>query len=141
MGIKLGSMTLGSLFKKPETTQYPFQTRFAPEQRKGHIGIDIEACILCGICAKRCPADAIVVDKPGSTWTIDAYRCVQCGSCIRECPKKCLTMEQAFPAAVGEEVTFTAEKPQKSEEEIAAEKEAKKKAALEAKAAKEAANS
>lgn len=141
MGIKLGTMTLGSLFKKPETTQYPFQTRFAPDKRKGHIGNDIETCILCGICSRVCPADAIVVNKPGSSWTIDGYRCVQCGSCIRECPVHCLTMEEALPAATAQKSTVTVEKPQKSEEELAAEKEAKKKAALEAKAAKEKARS
>ena len=97
---KLGKMTLGSLFKKPETLLYPFETREAPAGLKGHISNNTELCILCGICQKRCPADAIVVDKAARTWSIDRFRCVQCGSCARECPKHCLTMEPTYaPAA------------------------------------------
>ena len=77
---KLGGMTLGSLFKKPETLLYPFETKPAPAGLKGHIAIDAADCILCGICAKTCPADAIVVEKKDRTWSIDPFRCVQCGS-------------------------------------------------------------
>ncbi|MEQ3362199.1 4Fe-4S dicluster domain-containing protein [Raoultibacter massiliensis] len=93
---KLGKMTLGSIFKKPETIQYPAQTRYAPPGLKGHIVNDIDACILCGICMKRCPTGALVVDKPAGTWSIDRFRCVQCGSCVRECPKHCLSMDPAY---------------------------------------------
>ncbi|MEG0324864.1 MAG: 4Fe-4S dicluster domain-containing protein [Raoultibacter sp.] len=92
----LGKMTLGSLFKKPETIQYPAQTRFVPEGLKGHVVIEINDCILCGICMKRCPTGAISVDKPAATWSIDRFRCVQCGSCVRECPKNCLSMDPAY---------------------------------------------
>lgn len=93
---KLGKMTLGSIFKKPETIQYPAQTRFVPEGLKGHIVNDIDVCILCGICMKRCPTGAIEVDKPAGTWSINRFRCVQCGSCVRECPKHCLRMDPAY---------------------------------------------
>ncbi|MEG0505531.1 MAG: 4Fe-4S dicluster domain-containing protein, partial [Raoultibacter sp.] len=85
-----------SLFKKPETIQYPAQTRFVPEGLKGHVVIEINDCILCGICMKRCPTGAISVDKPAATWSIDRFRCVQCGSCVRECPKNCLSMDPAY---------------------------------------------
>ena len=93
---KLGGMTLGSLFKKPETLLYPFETKPAPAGLKGHIAIDAADCILCGICAKTCPADAIVVEKKDRTWSIDPFRCVQCGSCVRACPKACLSMDPAY---------------------------------------------
>lgn len=100
-GFKLGKMTLGSMFKKPETVQYPFQKKEPPAGLKGHVVNDTDSCILCGICQKRCPCSAITVDKPARTWSIDRFRCVQCGTCIRECPKSCLTMapEYAPPAA------------------------------------------
>lgn len=140
---KLGTMTLGSLFKKPETIQYPAQTRFVPEGLKGHIEISIADCILCGICQKRCPTGAIVVDKPAETWAIDRFRCVQCGSCVRECPKTCLRMEPTYaPVAVKKSIDTFA-KSQMSEEEKAAkeakdaEKAAKIEAALEAKKKRE----
>lgn len=95
---KLGKMTLGSLFKKPETVLYPFEQKAAPAGRKGHIVNDVNCCILCGICSKRCPTDCISVDKPNRTWTINHFQCVQCGTCVRECPKSCLAMDPALPA-------------------------------------------
>ena len=76
---KLGKMTLGGLFKKPETLMYPVETKTPPAGLKGHVVNDVDRCILCGICQKRCPCAAIVVDKPARTWTIDRFRCVQCG--------------------------------------------------------------
>lgn len=95
-GFKLGKMTLGSLFKKPETILYPTVTKEIPVGLKGHVSNDVEQCILCGICMKRCPTGAITVDKPGRVWAIDRFRCVQCGNCVRECPKSCLYMEPTY---------------------------------------------
>ena len=97
-GFKLGKMTLGSMFKKPETIKYPFEKKEPPAGLKGHIVNDVDACILCGICMKRCPTGAIEVDKAGRMWSINRFRCVQCGSCVRECPKHCLHMDPSYPA-------------------------------------------
>lgn len=103
--LKLGGMTLRSLFKKPETTRYPFEKKTPPPGLKGHIVNDVAGCILCGMCARTCPTDAEVVDKKASTWSIDRFRCVQCGSCIRACPKQCLSMDPAYaPVATSKHV-------------------------------------
>jgi len=142
----LGKMTLGSMFKKPETIQYPAQTRFVPVGLKGHVAIDMQVCILCGICMKRCTTSAITVDKPARIWEIDRFRCVQCGYCIAECPKDCLFMEPSYaPAATAKSIEVfekPAEELDEAAEEAQAAKEAEKaarvKAALEAKAAREA---
>lgn len=111
-GFKLGKMTLKSLFSKPETILYPVQTKEPPAGLKGHVANDTSACILCGICQKRCPAAAITVDKAAQTWSIDGFRCVQCGSCVRECPKQCLSMEPTYtPCATHKHpLTLTVEK-------------------------------
>ena len=93
---KLGKMTLKSLFGKPETIQYPAEQKTPPPGLKGHVTNNVDACILCGICMKRCPCDAITVDKPARTWSINRFRCVQCGTCVRECPKQCLAMEPTY---------------------------------------------
>ena len=95
-GFKLGKMTLGSMFKKPETIMYPIEKKTPPAGLKGHIVNDVDHCILCGICEKRCPCSAITVDKPSRIWSIDRFRCVQCGSCVRACPKDCLTLDPAY---------------------------------------------
>ena len=142
---KLGKMTLRSLVKKPETVMYPLEHRHAPEGLKGHVDNDMDACILCSICAKRCPCGAIEVSKHEGTWTIDYFRCVQCGTCVRDCPKGSLTMLPEFssPAvAMDVHVLHTPELQDDEKERLAAkeaEKAAKIKAALEAKAAREAA--
>lgn len=85
-------MTLGSLFKKPETTLYPFEKKTPPLGLKGHIHNEVGNCILCSLCQKTCPTSAITVSKANRKWAIDPFRCVQCGSCVRACPKDCLHM-------------------------------------------------
>lgn len=93
---KLGLMTLGSLFKKPETLLYPFDKKEPYKGQKGHVVNDAELCILCGICQKVCPCHAIDVSKEGRMWQINPFLCVQCGSCVRSCPKKCLSMDPSY---------------------------------------------
>ena len=90
---KLGGMTFGSLFKKPETLLYPLETKTPPAGLKGHIVNDVDACILCGMCQKSCPCHCIRVDKAELLWEIDPFMCVQCGTCVRVCPTKCLSMD------------------------------------------------
>ena len=111
-GFKLGKMTLGSLFKKPETVLYPVEKKEAPAGLKGHIVNDVDVCILCGICQRRGPCAAIVVEKPNRKWTIDKFRCVQCGTCVLECPKHCLSMEPGWPAPSREMHTESVDVPE-----------------------------
>lgn len=47
--------------------------------------IDEEKCKGCGICAKKCPGDAITGEKK-KPHVIDAAKCVKCGACIEACP-------------------------------------------------------
>ena len=141
MGTKLGKMTLRSLFGKPETVRYPFETKPMPEGLKGHIENDMEQCILCGMCERTCPANAITVDRAAKTWSINRFRCVQCKSCTRACPKKCLTMRPEYQKPARHIDIETLDKPEESEEEKAAKEAAKKakvEAAMKAKAEKEA---
>ena len=93
--MKLGVFTrivLRNLFSKPATRLYPAEPRIYPERTRGAIGIDIDACIFCGICSKKCPTGAITVTKADMDWTIRRFGCIQCGACTEACPKKCLTM-------------------------------------------------
>ena len=86
-----------NLFSKPATRNYPFEPRVYPERTRGQIGIDIDSCIFCGICSKKCPTGAIAVDRAQKTWKIERFGCIQCGSCVENCPKKCLHMQQNYP--------------------------------------------
>ena len=47
--------------------------------------IDPETCKGCGICAKKCPADAITGEKK-KPYTIDTAKCIKCNACIEACP-------------------------------------------------------
>lgn len=58
-----------------------------PALTSGKITNDMSTCILCGLCAKQCPAECITVDRNAKTWTINRDDCMQCGACIDACKK------------------------------------------------------
>lgn len=93
---KLGKMTFGSLFKKPETVRYPAEQKPKPQGLKGRIVIDVDSCILCGMCERSCSTGCLSVSKAEGYWEIDRLQCVQCGYCITVCPKKCLSMDPNY---------------------------------------------
>ncbi|MDO4552965.1 MAG: 4Fe-4S binding protein [Bacillota bacterium] len=119
--MKMKKTVLGSLFKKPATLMYPVIPREYPEISKGHIAVDMSACILCGICARKCPTHAIQVDRASKTWTIERMRCIQCRCCTGYCPKNCLTMENSYTApSTGKTVdSYTAPEPEEKKEPVA----------------------
>lgn len=51
---------------------------------------DPAKCVYCTLCAKKCPAGAITVDRAGKTWTLDEDKCVSCGTCAEVCPKNAI---------------------------------------------------
>jgi len=93
---KIGKVVLRSMFKKPATLMYPVVPRTWQDRTRGHIGIEEASCILCGICAKKCPTNAIEVSRDQRVWVIERMQCVQCGCCVEVCPKKCLFMNQEY---------------------------------------------
>ena len=51
---------------------------------------DPSKCVYCTICAKKCPAGALEVDRANKTWKLDEDLCVGCGTCAESCPKKAI---------------------------------------------------
>ena len=88
-------------FLKPATRNYPFVVRAPFDKQKGHITIDLPACIFCGMCARKCPTSAIEVARAEKSWSIDRFKCIQCNACVECCPKKCLAMAPQYTAPAG----------------------------------------
>ena len=59
--------------QKPENDAISVEKKRLPQDLKNHIVNDVDVCILCGICQRRCPCAAIVVEKPNRKWTIDKF--------------------------------------------------------------------
>jgi len=51
---------------------------------------DSSKCVYCTLCAKKCPAGALTVDRANKTWTLDEDKCVACGTCAEVCPKNAI---------------------------------------------------
>lgn len=82
-----------NFFGKKKVRLYPIQKeRDAFERSRGRIVLNPSTCILCSLCARKCPADAITVDRKEGKWELNAYRCIICGECVSACPKKSITM-------------------------------------------------
>jgi ech hydrogenase subunit F len=96
----ISRLIMKTLFHKPATRRYPSVKRAPFERTRGHIRIDIQTCIFCGMCSRKCPTKALVVSKDERSWTIDRLRCIICGYCVEVCPKDCLFMENAASSPV-----------------------------------------
>lgn len=105
--LKMSKTALKSLFTKPATKMYPVVPKEYKERTRGAIDIDIESCIFCGICSRKCPSNAIKVTKAEKTWEIERMRCVQCNCCVEVCPKKCLSMNNKYTEPNTEKVKDT----------------------------------
>lgn len=91
-----------SLFHGSYTEKYPIEPKVNYSKTRGKIDIEISECIFCGMCEKRCPSDAIEVNREQKQWTINRFKCIQCGYCVEVCPKKCLSMNSQYTAPASE---------------------------------------
>jgi NADPH-dependent glutamate synthase beta subunit-like oxidoreductase len=65
-----------------------------------NIQLDVEACVLCGLCVDACPFDLISIVpaadfEPGTAGTallLDETKCIRCALCVDRCPSKALSM-------------------------------------------------
>ena len=94
--LTIGKVIARSALSKFATRLYPFEKRAAYAITRGHIENDINVCSLCGLCQKKCPTHAIVVNRAEKTWAIERMKCIQCGACVEVCPKKCLSMDRQY---------------------------------------------
>jgi formate hydrogenlyase subunit 6/NADH:ubiquinone oxidoreductase subunit I len=126
------SVTFRHLFRRPVTIMYPHETLKKPQSKdyypgkrklakvyekgtfgvegiwgnyRGAIGLDVDACISCGICARICPDKCITYvefpgrDKNKKVPQVDFGLCMFCGLCEEHCPKSCIFLTTEYDLA------------------------------------------
>ena len=91
----MSGLVLKWMLRKPYTHCYPTEPRQPFPGSRGALAIQVSACSFCGLCVKRCPTQALEVDRASRRWTIDRLRCISCNYCVEQCPKKCLALTTA----------------------------------------------
>jgi heterodisulfide reductase subunit A len=59
--------------------------------------VDIDKCISCGACAKKCPSGAIFLpfaQAVPQAYMIDMSKCKLCGACVKVCPRDAVNLEE-----------------------------------------------
>ena len=117
-GVAGFGVTFATMFKKPNTEQYPEEKvptalRFHGRHQLNRHPDGLEKCVGCELCAWACPADAIYVEgadnteeerfspgeRYGKVYQINYLRCILCGLCIEACPTRALTMTNEYELA------------------------------------------
>jgi len=101
-------LIIKSLFQKYATLPFPLKPMPKDPLVRGQIKIDINDCIFCGICSKKCPTHAIEVIKNDKSWEISRFQCIVCGECVVVCPKKCLHMAAELTPSSSEKTKYKA---------------------------------
>jgi len=110
--MKITPTVFKNLFSKPCTRLYPAFKRQPAEATRGKVEVDIEKCIFCGMCAKKCPTAAITVNRAEKKWEIERFGCLACGLCVISCPKKCILMKHDYTSPNGEKYTDSYTQPE-----------------------------
>ena len=125
LGMKI---TLGHMFYKRRTVQYPEQKReLRIDNYRGVHRLNRDpdgrvACVACFMCETACPAHCIHIVADESPWEdrekypakfdIDELRCIYCGMCEEACPVDAieLTPEYDIVGTSRDEMVFDKEK-------------------------------
>ena len=105
--------TVGHMFKKKITEEYPEQEPKLPPNYRGvhRLNRDYDGrvkCVACYMCATACPAHCIDIvaapapaawkdrEKYPETFVIDELRCIYCGMCEEACPVDAIELTSLY---------------------------------------------
>ena len=82
--------SLRNLVSRPATRRYPFEVRAPFPGARGTLEFDLDSCVFCNLCARRCPAAAITCVREDKYFAIEQLTCIACGVCVEVCNKNSL---------------------------------------------------
>ena len=94
---KMLPVILKNFFNPRATRFYPQEVRRPFPETRGEMVNDIDTCIFCSTCARKCPSQCIEVTKQEAVWRYDPFACVFCGVCVDVCPTKSLSFQDNIP--------------------------------------------
>ncbi len=89
--------SLRNLVSRPATRRYPSEIRPHYAGTRGTIEFDLETCVFCGLCVRRCPTLALTCSREDRFFAIEQLRCIACGVCVDACNKGSLHMSEEAP--------------------------------------------
>src|SRR5512137_3010334 len=96
---------LKNLVSKPATRLYPAEPLVLPNDERGRVVYDMSKCIFCGLCEKRCPTNAIIMDRQNKRQSVSRAKCIACGVCIESCPTDAIEMRPEYaPPSMAPEI-------------------------------------
>ncbi len=84
--------SLRNLVSPPATRRYPSVVRPPFAGARGTLEFDVETCVLCSLCVRRCPTVALTCNREEKLFAIDQLRCIACGWCVDACNKHSLSL-------------------------------------------------
>ena len=84
--------SLRNLVSPPATRRYPTVVRPPFPGARGTLEFDLDSCVLCGLCVRRCPTVALTCNRDERLFAIEQLRCIACGVCVDACNKNSLTL-------------------------------------------------
>ena len=104
--------SLRNLVSKPATRRYPLEVRPPFPGARGTLEFDIESCVLCGLCVRRCPTVALTCNRDERLFAIEQLRCIACGVCVDACNKHSLSLSpMRRPVHTRAELRFDGHRP------------------------------
>ncbi len=84
--------SLRNAASRPATRRYPIEVRPPFAGARGTLEFDVDTCVFCNLCARKCPAVAITCNRDERYFAIDQLSCIACGLCVEVCNKSSLRL-------------------------------------------------
>ncbi|HEY6013223.1 MAG TPA: 4Fe-4S binding protein [Candidatus Limnocylindrales bacterium] len=92
LNLPMVTRSLRNLVSRPATRRYPTVVRPPFKGARGTLEFDLESCVLCGLCVRRCPTVALTCNRDERLFAIEQLRCIACGVCVDACNKHSLSL-------------------------------------------------